>query len=497
MWVCGVCTYAGNSGAACDICRQPRQKSAGEVSKGAGRGGGEDSKWSCPQCTLMNSDTVQECSLCGYRNSSTEASAFTLEKLSATCYKIVEADRHGQFPFVYVILGKARCAVVDTGCDTQDIAEFIDKHINRRHLPIIVINTHVHFDHISGNHQFQRRGAIILMGGANRKFSKNVDLTSLCMAHGCRVKPFKVNQWLHDGDCIDLDGDDLFLSHESGGSGKGGAGGAAERNWPMITREEKGRNVLHVIFTPGHSLDSISLFSPSLSRIFVGDLLYPYTAVPLSSIGASLEQFIASVERLKRLNLLLLEREEDVHGKVGGGQGVGLMTSDIVMIEDGKGKEEDVKMPPGASLASPIVIEGEEEEEEEDMMDGDVATSAPIDLSSILSTTSASFSSSSSSSSLSSSSSSMSSISHSHLKLSCGHVEANLIAETAIHDVLALSTGVLRGTISPSRMEEDGVAEFTLTRFSLLIPLDELKKAQTRFRLSDSHSGDEGLKKME
>lgn len=53
------------------------------------------------------------------------------------------------------------------------------------------------------------------------------------------------------------------------------------------------------MFTPGHTLDSISLYDREDKRLFVGDMLYPWTAISLSAVGSSLKAYVASLERLK------------------------------------------------------------------------------------------------------------------------------------------------------------------------------------------------------
>ncbi len=72
--------------------------------------------------------------------------AFTIERLSARTWKIVEGDRFGQYPFLYVVLGRDKVVVIDTGCGLADFRGFVDQHINRRGLPYLVVCTHVHFD---------------------------------------------------------------------------------------------------------------------------------------------------------------------------------------------------------------------------------------------------------------------------------------------------------------------------------------------------------------
>ena len=38
-----------------------------------------------------------------------------LEQLSSSVWKVVEDDPYGQYPFLYVIMGKDKCVLIDTG----------------------------------------------------------------------------------------------------------------------------------------------------------------------------------------------------------------------------------------------------------------------------------------------------------------------------------------------------------------------------------------------
>ncbi len=55
-----------------------------------------------------------------------------------------------------------------------------------------------------------------------------------------------------------------------------------------------------VLHTPGHTPDSLSLWFPAERRIFVGDFIYPWTAIHLDCLGANVLQYLASLRKLKR-----------------------------------------------------------------------------------------------------------------------------------------------------------------------------------------------------
>eukprot|EP01097_Dermamoeba_algensis_P011802 TRINITY_DN9294_c0_g1_i1.p1 TRINITY_DN9294_c0_g1~~TRINITY_DN9294_c0_g1_i1.p1 ORF type:complete len:401 (-),score=67.67 TRINITY_DN9294_c0_g1_i1:49-1218(-) len=197
---------------------------------------------------------------------------FIPQQLSPITWRVTENDRFRQYPFLYVILGQDKCIIIDTGCGVSDFCSYVTANINKQRLPYLVVCTHCHFDHVGGNSSFQNKpeGLIgVLMGGGDQVFTKNYEINSLCLAHNTKVKDFQVTRWLTDGELIYLDNNDK--------------------------RKEKS---LEVIFTPGHTSDSIALYSHYERRLFVGDLLYPWTAIHLDCIGSNVSKYMESLQKL-------------------------------------------------------------------------------------------------------------------------------------------------------------------------------------------------------
>ena len=178
----------------------------------------------------------------------------------------------GQFEEVlsYLVLGKKNAALIDTGCgigNVKRLAEDITK------LPIKIVNTHSHYDHVAQNYLFTD---IAMFDAPNaRQASKigyGVEEMSRLLAEGMlskplpkdfdaenyHVPPFTVTQWLKNGDIIDL-----------------------------------GDRKLEVVHTPGHSPDSICLLDRTDGLLWTGDMFYPgpiYLHLP----GSDLDAFINS-----------------------------------------------------------------------------------------------------------------------------------------------------------------------------------------------------------
>jgi glyoxylase-like metal-dependent hydrolase (beta-lactamase superfamily II) len=176
---------------------------------------------------------------------------------------------------MYVILGDDKCILIDSGCGTGDYRDFVTNRINKARLPYLVISTHVHFDHIGANHRFcgaHKEGCLdVCMGCENKTFSQNVEINSLAMAHSHQVKPFTVSRWLNEGELIYL-------------------------NDAKPSRELS----LEVIFTPGHTPDSIALYAHWEKRLFVGDIIYPFTTIHVDGIGSNAADYLNSLKKISK-----------------------------------------------------------------------------------------------------------------------------------------------------------------------------------------------------
>jgi len=239
---------------------------------------------------------------------------FTLERLSASTWKIVQDDGKGQYPFMYAILGADKCVVIDTGVGTGGLKKVLDAKVNTEHLPYLVICTHVHFDHVGNNYEFlvgddgsavaaaespPYAAPCLCMGNRDPKTTNNYDLFSLGMAHGVTVKPFKVTRWLEDGGCTHQDrGCFPPLSPADHLSHPQTAGLPPGATVTLDDANPSKYNELVILHTPGHSIDSISIWFAREKRLFVGDLLYPYTAISLSALGSAPQDYTSSLRKV-------------------------------------------------------------------------------------------------------------------------------------------------------------------------------------------------------
>ena len=198
---------------------------------------------------------------------------FEVYKVEPDIYVFYEP---GQFEeaISYLVLGEDKAALIDTGCGIGDIKALVNEFTD---LPVMVVNTHHHSDHVAQNYLFDevalyddptaRRAAVDGVSHDEmvgllaeelvwRPLPEAFDPDAYC------VPSFHVTRWLYDGDVIQLGG--------------------------------RGLEVLHM---PGHSPDSICLLDREARLLWTGDMFYTgaiYTYLP----GGDLDQFIESYRRM-------------------------------------------------------------------------------------------------------------------------------------------------------------------------------------------------------
>ena len=201
------------------------------------------------------------------------ASPFVLKQLSERVWHVVEDDRYNEHPFLYIIAAPLFVVLIDTGVGTANYAdfvlEFLAKQLGDSRPPLLVINTHCHFDHIGSNAFLAARGGELAASGANQKFT-NAALaardTSLAKMVGCTVAPYQISRWLANGEHIAL--------------------------------SEDADDILEVLHTPGHTPDSLCLWLRRERVLFTGDTVYPHCAVIVANKDSFFAQFLASLELL-------------------------------------------------------------------------------------------------------------------------------------------------------------------------------------------------------
>jgi hydroxyacylglutathione hydrolase len=153
-----------------------------------------------------------------------------------------------------LIVGQTRAVLFDSGSGTRDISGVVAGLTN---LPVTVIVSHLHFDHLGGIGPFGRV-AMIDLPETRANMSKGLFQPSRYEYMGFwdgRVAPsFRIDEWLAPGAVIDLGG-----------------------------------RTVRVLSTPGHTPSSLALFDATNRELFIGDFIYPttlYAFLPGASLSA-------------------------------------------------------------------------------------------------------------------------------------------------------------------------------------------------------------------
>ncbi len=175
----------------------------------------------------------------------------------------------------YLIIGGERALLFDTGMGISNIQAVVAE-LTR--LPVSVLNSHTHNDHVGDNWRFNDiYGMDTDFTRANARGSKEDAQAELGPDEICgalpaefdaktyATKPFHITHWLHDGDKIELGG-----------------------------------RTLKVIGTPGHTPDAIALLDEKNGLLFTGDSFY-LGPIYLYRPETELDAYVASMQKLAAL----------------------------------------------------------------------------------------------------------------------------------------------------------------------------------------------------
>jgi len=180
----------------------------------------------------------------------------------------------------FLIVGSEHAILFDTGMGIARISDLVRKITK---LPVTVLNSHTHFDHVGGNHEFD-------------------DVRNLDMAFSKASARGEVSNELRE-----------YASHSLEEERLCGALPAGVKNRTYITptwritsnvrdgeQLELGGRTLEVLQTPGHTPDSLCLLDAANGLLFTGDTFYSgevYLWAPETDVSG----YEASIAKLVRL----------------------------------------------------------------------------------------------------------------------------------------------------------------------------------------------------
>jgi len=186
---------------------------------------------------------------------------FVIEQIDATTFAIGE-PRYYQGNYSYLILGRERAVLFDAGTGSRDIVPVVRALTS---LPVTVIPSHLHFDHVGALGRFEHTALIDVPELRDRASGGVLELGRyefLGFADSLPLPSIRVDQW-----------------------------------WPAGETVELGGRQLEVMWMPGHTPTSVGLYDDERRQLFAGDFIYPsrlYAFLP----GASRAEYLATTRRL-------------------------------------------------------------------------------------------------------------------------------------------------------------------------------------------------------
>jgi len=196
---------------------------------------------------------------------------FEVYKVAPAVFAIYEPHQFEE-TISYLIVGNKSALLFDTGMGIGDLKKVAAELTS---VPIMVLNSHTHNDHVGGNWQFEtvygvstdftRKNA----QGSRDDAQSEIAAGEICGnlpkgfdAIGYSTRPWKITSYTRDGERFDLGG-----------------------------------RLIEVIATPGHTPDAISLFDRGNGLLFTGDTYYP-ASIWLYRPETDLDAYGASIRRL-------------------------------------------------------------------------------------------------------------------------------------------------------------------------------------------------------
>lgn len=198
---------------------------------------------------------------------------FTVDRMDSDTYSISEY-RHWEETHCYLLEGKERALLIDTGLGICNISDEVKKLTAK---PVTAVATHIHWDHIGGHRYYPdfyaHEAELNWLSG---EFPLCMETIREMVLDRCDPpENYDVNTYeffqgvptrlLHDGDTIDLGGRSVTVLH-----------------------------------TPGHSPGHMCFFEAARGYLFTGDLVYKDTLFAYYP-STDPQAYLASLEKVAAL----------------------------------------------------------------------------------------------------------------------------------------------------------------------------------------------------
>ncbi len=217
-----------------------------------------------------------------FKDVATKSTWFKVYEVGEGVYAIAEPFNY-QEVISYLIVGSERNILFDTGMGMGRISEVV-KELSS--LPVVVINSHTHYDHIGGNTEFENVYAVDTsyashfssVGWSHNQVNHEVTSEAFCSQRlpnldtaSYQIKSYKdkIKKYIKDSDTLDIGG-----------------------------------RIIEILRVPGHTPDGVALLDRSMGYLWTGDLYYEAT-IWLFFDGTDLNAYEKSIHRFASLAPML------------------------------------------------------------------------------------------------------------------------------------------------------------------------------------------------
>lgn len=201
---------------------------------------------------------------------------FTVEPIDRDTFAISEY-KHWEETHCYLLCGSERALLIDTGLGVANIKEIVDSLTS---LPVTVLTTHVHWDHIGGHKYFED----IAVHEAEREWlAVQFPIPLQAVKHNLLCQPCEFPESFHAEDYQTFKGEPQRVFHDGDSF-------------------DLGNRKLAVLHTPGHSPGHCCFYEADRKYLFSGDLIYR-GCLDAFYPTTDPEQFFQSVKKMCALDI--------------------------------------------------------------------------------------------------------------------------------------------------------------------------------------------------
>ena len=156
---------------------------------------------------------------------------------------------------------KGSCALIDCGCYSGEEFKTLTAFLKENKLkPVMLLNTHLHLDHIFGNGLVYREYGLLTHATSEEDANRRNAQKHAMMFGMSMEEPPEIGTIIKDGDVINFAGTEIFC-----------------------------------LFVPGHTAGSIAYYIPSEGIVFTGDALFAGSIGRTDLPGGDYEMLISSI----------------------------------------------------------------------------------------------------------------------------------------------------------------------------------------------------------